>query len=268
MSFAMTPPHRIEYCVQPKGAHKAVDVLPTVDAEVLRSLVQGVVGIDANHAGRLNELARAGLPVVAMDFHDLDASFDSVYADHEDAGFQATAHLLAMGHRRIVLVGERCNPRSTDPTWQQRMSGYLRAMAWAGGETPRPLILAGPRDTSKLHRDLPDFHRRHRPTAYVLVGGSWAPELLEILKSIGVECPRDYSLTCCDASCVRVGAISSGTSISYARADYEQAGRIAVQLIASRIACRAIPPARVTIPITFIPGDSSRAIAAEEVAEG
>ena len=74
-----------------------------------------------------------------------------------------------------------------------------------------------------------------------------------------MECPRDVSLTCADGSCPKIGALS----LSYTRADYEQAGRMAVQVLASRIACRAMPPVRVTIPVTFIPGDSSRAIVAE-----
>ncbi|MBI3828629.1 MAG: substrate-binding domain-containing protein [Planctomycetes bacterium] len=260
MAFASAKPLRIEYFTPTDVETRSIDMLPAVDAEMLKGLVQGVVGIEANHAGRLNTMARAGLPVVAIDFHTQDAAFDSVYADHEDAGFQATVHLLALGHRRIVFIGERCNPRSSDPTWQQRMTGYLRGVAWSGGETPRPLVLGGPRDPTNLERDLPPFHKRHRPTAYVLASGGLAPEVLRVLQLIDVECPRDVSLACCDNSRVRDG----GLAFSYSRADYDLAGRTAIQLIASRLACRAMPPVRVTIPMTFIPGESSRALPGEE----
>jgi DNA-binding LacI/PurR family transcriptional regulator len=80
---------------------------------------------------------------------------------------------------------------------------------------------------------------------------------------MGVECPRDVSLTCCDNSRVKDGALA----LSYSRADYDLAGRMAIQIIASRLACRAMPPVRVTIPMTFIPGESSRALPSEEDAQ-
>ncbi|MCW8131699.1 MAG: substrate-binding domain-containing protein, partial [Planctomycetota bacterium] len=260
IAFGLTKPMRIEFCAHESGPTRSINSLPNADAEVLRSLVQGVIAIEANDAGRLNDLARAGLPVVAIDFHDLDAAFDSVHAGHEDAGFQAAAHLIALGHRRIAFVGERCNPQSTDPTWQQRMTGYLRAMAWAGGETPRPLVLGGPRDTTSLRRFLPEFHARHRPTAYVLASAGWAADLLAELGRLGLACPRDVSLACCDFGSERVGELA----LSHARADYERAGRLAVQLVASRLACRAMPPVRATIPFRFVPGESSRALGGAE----
>lgn len=256
MRFALAQPARIEFCVPPPGAAKSIDVLPTVEAEVLRSLVQGVVALEANHSGRLNELTRAGLPVLALDFSPHDAAFDSVYVDHEASGFQSTAHLLALGHRRVAYIGERCNPHSSDPGWQERMTGYLRAMAWAGGETPQPLILGGPRDTSKLPRFLPEFHRQHRPTAYVLAASGWATDVLRVLETMGISCPRDISLACADATRPNAGALA----LSYARADYEEAGRLAIHLMASRILCRAMPAVRIKLPITFIPGDSSRVL--------
>lgn len=259
METVMAQPRRIEFCTNYHPQSLSIHTLPPIETELLKSLVQGVIAIEANNVGALNELARAGLPVVALDFHHPEAAFDAVQADYEEAGFQAALHLIALGHRKLAFVGERANPNSNDPAWQQRMGGFFRATGWAGGETPRPLVLGGPRDPTHLERDLPGFHARHRPTAYVLASGSWAAELVRVLGLQGLECPRDYSLVCADPSSRVLGRLS----FSYVRVDYMRAGKLAVQLIASRLACRAMPPVKVTIPVSIIPGNSSRGIASE-----
>lgn len=261
MESLMVHPHRIEFCIHQLPQGQSINTLPALAPEVLKTLVQGVIAIEAYHVGILNKLAHSGLPVVAMDFHHPDAIFDAVHVDHEEAGFQATLQLVALGHRKIAFIGERPNPKSTDPTWQHRMGGFLRATSWAGGETPRPLILGGPRDASNLENDLPDFHSRHRPTAYVLCCGAFVPEVIRVLRQQGLECPRDYSLSCADAGCKVLGRLA----ISYVNADYQQAGKLAVQLIASRLACRAMPPVRITVPVSIVSGNSCRDIASEIV---
>jgi LacI family transcriptional regulator len=252
----LSQPRRIEWCVNTPGLPKSVNMLPAIEAEVLRSLAQGVVGIEANHTGRLNALTRAGLPTVAVDYNPRDAAFDVVFVDHEDAGFQVTSHLLALGHRRIAFVGERANPQSSDPSWQDRMCGYLRAMAWAGSEFPAPLVLGGPRDPTRLKVDLPGFHQRNKPTAYVLASGNWAEEVMRVLGTLNVKCPQDVSIANADGSTPKV----HGMAMTEVRGDYEEAGELAIQAIGARLMCRAMPAARYRVPVLFVPGESTRTL--------
>ena len=256
MRHSLSQPSKIEFCMSGYHEDKSIDVLPTIEPEVLKSLIQGIVAVEANNAGRLNQIVRAGLPVVAVDYIHDDAAFDSVSVNHFQAGFLATEHLIAQGHRRIAFIGEHCNPNSSDPSWQERMAGYLHAMAWSGGAVPQPLILGGYRDHKWLQRDFKSFHTSQKPTAYVLCSSGWAVPVSQLLQELKLNIPQDISITCADAEHRRVDKLD----LSYTRGDYEQAGRLAVQMIAARIACRATPPVRMNVPVIFVPGDSSRVV--------
>lgn len=86
-------------------------------------------------AGHLNELARAGLPLVVLDpLHLPDSRVNSVGATNFAGGLAATRHLLSLGHRRVAYLGGPamavCN--------QARMHGYRAAMEAEGVQVPPP----------------------------------------------------------------------------------------------------------------------------------
>jgi LacI family transcriptional regulator len=91
-------------------------------------------------AARLNELARAGLPLVVLDpLHLPDSRVNSVGATNFAGGLAATQHLLSLGHRRVGYVGGPamavCN--------QARMHGYRAAMEAAGAPVPDAYVRPG-----------------------------------------------------------------------------------------------------------------------------
>lgn len=236
---------------------------PPIKAEALKEDTQGAIALELNHSSYLDELVRAGLPLVAVDYAPANMTFDAVAVDHQGAGFLPTAHLLSLGHRRIAFVGEGPNPSSGDPTWQDRLTGYLRAMACAGGETPAQWILNIHRSITRIELLLPDFHRQHRPTAYVLSSSHGVAIALKVLAEMNLACPRDVSLVACDAELHRIGRLE----LSSVNVDYEQFGRMAVELLAARLACRAMPPVRYTLPVDFHSGDTSAPVNAREADE-
>jgi len=66
----------------------------------------------------------------------------TVSSDNEQGGFDATAHLLGQGRRRIAFIGT-AEPRY--PEFLERWRGYLRALAAAGFESDERLrVDAGP----------------------------------------------------------------------------------------------------------------------------
>lgn len=226
---------------------------PALNLEGQAADIQGVIALEANHQAFLDGLVRAGRCVVAVDFCSARMTFDAVAVDHQEAGRQATEHLLAVGHRRIAFVGEGPNPHSSDPTWQDRLTGYLRAMAGAGGETPSAWILNIRREANRIAQLLPEFHERRRPTAYVACGGQIAENILQVLNARGCRCPREVSVVACDGELHK----AAGMQLSCVRVDYEEFGRSAVLLLAARLTCRQMPPVRVTLPVEFKPGDTS-----------
>lgn len=69
-----------------------------------------------------------GIPVVAVDQRVQDDAIDTVMIDNAGAAREATAHLIATGHRRIALI---TGPENTT-TGRERRAGYRQALHEAG----------------------------------------------------------------------------------------------------------------------------------------
>ncbi|WP_255948345.1 LacI family DNA-binding transcriptional regulator [Streptomyces odontomachi] len=91
-------------------------------------------------AAHLDELARAGLPLVVLDpLHLPDSRVNSVGATNFAGGLAATRHLLSLGHRRVAYLGGPtmavCN--------QARVHGYRAAMEAEGAPVPDAYVQPG-----------------------------------------------------------------------------------------------------------------------------
>lgn len=250
---ALAAPATIEFFLNPDDGTRALDDTPAAPAAAKGDALQGVIGIETSNAKQLNEWARTFGPVVAVDFHAPDALFDAVTLDHREAGYQAAAHLLALGHRKVAFVGERFSRHSSDPTWQERLLGYVEALLAANVNPNVDWILETRRSSPKVASLLPAFHRAVQPTAYVLCTARMYPHARKALASLGLECPKDVSLACADGML----PVTEVPYVSCVRASLEGLGQAAVKMLASRLACRAMPPVRATLPVVFSPGGSS-----------
>jgi len=87
----------------------------------------------------LDELARRGIPFVRLQPGMRIEEGASASIDNKRAALDMTAHLLALGHRRIgFIVGERSFAASG-----QRLAGYVRALGDAGVELDMELVRQG-----------------------------------------------------------------------------------------------------------------------------
>lgn len=256
IQLSLQPPAQTTFFIHPDNRSVSIDDLPYTDADTIKRACQGVIAIEAYNAEQLNDLARSGVPLVAVDYTPAQRAFDAVEMDHFKAGYLATRHLLSIGHRRIAWIGEGPVSEATDPTWQARLNGYLRAMVEAGVEaTPRAIVNIQ-RSESLLAQALPPVQKAYKPTAYVLSGGHMAVPVCELLRQRGHRVPDDVSLAAADSSLYEV----KGMVLSQVRADYEQLGRNAMRVLASRLACKAMPPMQRVLEITFAPGQTSRPV--------
>ncbi len=72
----------------------------------------------------LEELRYAGVPTVVIDCAEPLADFDTVTADNESAAFEATEHLILLGHKRIACAAGDLE----SPTSHTRLCGYQKAL--------------------------------------------------------------------------------------------------------------------------------------------
>ena len=125
--------------------------------------------------------APAEIPVVAVDPHTGPAGMPTVDADNVGGAIAATEHLLALGHRRIALLGGREDLESARlrehgfrPRWRLPASRSTHELVRVGGYRPetasapaRELLATDRPPDGRLRRQrhLRDPHDRGRPRA-------------------------------------------------------------------------------------------------------
>ena len=147
----------------------------------------------------LDILAKAAVPVVVFPHHATPQwqRFNSIRGDH-CAGFErGTTHLLALGHRQIVLVfpsGIDGLPLSEgDLLCNERWQGYARAMQAAGAE-PQPPIQFDPDHNGDSGTRAETLEQIRANTAVFAFSDSTAAALLTGLHQAGVRVPDDVAL--------------------------------------------------------------------------
>lgn len=139
-------------------------------------------------------LARHGVDVVEVDRLLADVECDAVVIDNERGGREATAHLLALGHRRIALL-------VADTDWTSdvgRLQGYHAAHEEAGLDVDVGRIV-------RIGFHAPDAERRIEvliddaaPTAIFAANNLLAEHAWRVLRRRGHQLPDDISLVAFD----------------------------------------------------------------------
>ena len=86
----------------------------------------------------------------------------------------------------------------------------------------------------------------------MLGSGGFADAAVKVLRELGLECPRDYSLVSADHSRKTVEKLR----LAEAFCNFEELGRTAVRLLATRLACRPMPVVRSMQQSVFVPGET------------
>jgi len=144
-------------------------------------------------------LAQDGMPLVLCNYLVERRSVPCLLLDHVSSGHQATAHLLALGHRRVALLNLAA-PHYYPA--RMRLEGYLRAHAAAGllsdpalrVEIDRPTY-ANPEWRAAIDRLLSSADP---PSAVVAFNDEVALEVYAVCRERGLRIPDDLSVTGCD----------------------------------------------------------------------
>jgi len=203
---------------------------------------------------RIAHLQATGLPTVLVDNVLLGHNIHAVTADNFGAGYQATEHLLALGHRRIgMIVGPR-----TYRKFVHRHAGYVDALAAAGIAydatlTPPFLPCDGPLGEVQLTQLLalpPD----QQPTAIVAVNDRHAARALLTLHRLGIRVPDDLSV-------VGIGDVDEATAtippLTTVAIPRRQMGELGVRRLVELLAGTAPPPCRTVLYATLVPRESA-----------
>ena len=199
-----------------------------------------IVATRASRLGneRLQELIDAGIPVslIGRDFRHPHA--DLVTADNLKGGYEATTHLIKLGHRRIGFIGVSL----TKSVGLRRFQGYLEALNEHGLPIDEKLIV-GNRDgndqmpgysTEEMGHDgmTKLLSMKKRPTAIFARNDFTAVGALNAIQQAGLSVPRDVGVVGYDDI-----PLASHTSppLTTVRQPTREQGRVAAEFLLRRI---------------------------------
>lgn len=209
--------------------------------------VDGLIAVpsDERDASLLQAYAHAATPLVLME-REMPLHADTVVTDHRNGTEAATAHLLAIGHRRIALITGTPETRSG----RDRIGGYRAAMHGAGirpaarlVQTGGLLLADGMAATERL------LAAPRPPTAVIAAGAHLLAGVLRGLARAGRSVPGDMSvLSAGDSELAELAA----TPVGVIRWDLATFGRTVADQLLQRITNPSLPPRRTMVPTELV----------------
>ncbi len=181
----------------------------------------------------LRTLLQGGFPIVLLDRSLPDTDCDMVVSDNVAGARKLTAHLIALGHRRIAHVTELDDVS----TGRERLEGYRLALADAGLAYNDELVFRTTVDRIGGYRAAQQmFGLSPLPTAIFTVNNMTAVGAMQALRERGLAVPRDIGLVCFD-DVEHLAVLSPFLTVVDQPA--ETFGSLGAQLLLERIAGRS-----------------------------
>jgi LacI family transcriptional regulator len=133
-----------------------------------------------------------GAPLVYVDRCPLQCQgVSSVSVDNLQAAFEATQHLIGLGHQRIAIITGPLNVLNA----AERFKGYKRALRLQGIPLDRTLVRTGDHSEDSGYWHGTEMLRQpNRPTAVLGCGLLITMGVLTAIREMGVACPGEISL--------------------------------------------------------------------------
>ena len=157
-----------------------------------RKRVDGIINMPVDPAGKgLREFAGTGRPVILLDRRIQGLDCDCVLVDNQRAVREATALLLARGHRNIGIIG---GPREIY-TAPERLKGYADAHREAGIPVQESLIWHGDYTIKGGVSGMVSLIRRNpHMTAVIATNYEMTVGMMIAVNEMGIHVPEELSL--------------------------------------------------------------------------
>jgi DNA-binding LacI/PurR family transcriptional regulator len=195
------------------------------------------------HHQKLNQLAMQGVPLVVWGAQLPQQFYVSVGGDNMAGGFLATDHLLGIGSRRIVFMGDTALPEV-----ELRYRGYLQAHEKYGVEPEPEFLLKTPflADMAREHMQTLCQSRRDFDAVFA-ASDLLAMSCANVFRDLGLRIPQDVRVMGYDDV---EAAAHFYPPISTVRQPIEQAGMTMVDLLMKQIAGQVVMPQ--VLPTTLL----------------
>lgn len=193
-------------------------------------------------------------PIVLLGERAIASSADHVHIDNVSAARVATDHLIAIGRRRVAVIGTQDIPSGQSA--RQRLQGAMLALAEAGLPAHPDLLL--PTDTYTRREGYLAMLRildSGRPVDGVFCfNDTMAIGALRALRERSIRVPEDIAVVGFDD--IEEGAYAA-PSLTTIRPDKDAIARIAVQRLVARIAGQPEAGEEIEVPFELVVREST-----------
>ena len=211
--------------------------------------------------GNLDGMVIMSLPVAETDAHRLlehniptvliefpFPTLSSVEIDDAAGGKMATEYLIKKGHRRIAFLGDTDLPEYSIHPVSLRLTGYRQALQEAGLPVSEQLIRLAPYTQAQTRQaasellNLPDA-----PTALFAATDFQALGVLKAARQLGIQVPERLAVVGFDDL-----DMADYADLTTVRQHLDESGRLAIEILLSRIADPSRPAQHIHLPLTII----------------
>lgn len=220
---------------------------------MLAEHVAGVIVTPSSSTSKAyRHLVDADVPVVALDRRVEGGDIDTVVVDNVSGAYEAVAHLIAEGHRRIgAVLGTRVST-----TGEERYRGYARALEAHGIPLDSALVRSGVGRTGIGYEFTQELLALANPPTALFVGNNLLTiGALRAIQERGLRIPVDIALASFDETDWMYFVRPALTVV--AQPTYEL-GQIAAEMLLRRLDDKHAPPQEVVLRPTLLIRDSSR----------
>jgi LacI family transcriptional regulator len=220
-------------------------------ANIAQGLAEGSLMVLPRNPGQFMESLKArNFPFVLIDHHGINEKGPSVGATNWQGAFNATEHLIQLGHRRIGFITGSLDLGCA----RDRLAGFQAALRTHHISQDPTLIYEG------------DFHQPNgyaggnyllglpdRPTAIFASNDVMAISVIDAIHAHGLSCPDDVSVIGFDD--IPQSAYTH-PALTTVRQPLEKMGRVATQMLLDYLKDPDMHIGRVELPTELIVRDS------------
>lgn len=211
-----------------------------------------VMGLQANQCRELMQVTRK--PIVFVDcYFDQGEQYNNIGLDDQGGMAQMTRHLLKMGHRNILMVGDQPTLWGVDA---RRLLGHQQELKEAGIDWSPWRFFCISKDRKRRDGDyerLLAYARQRQITACMFTSDYYAVEAMDYWLDHGVQVPQDLSVTGFDDNILSRIIRPRLTTVHQ---DVTQKAQVALRTLLSIVEKRVEEPVTVTLPTRITRGKS------------
>jgi DNA-binding LacI/PurR family transcriptional regulator len=221
-----------------QGYLASLPITGNLDGLIIMSLP-----IDDESAKRL---AKYGPETVLIEYSQPD--FCSVEIDDVAGGKMAAQYLVAQQHQRCAFIGDIDPPEYAIRPVISRLAGFRQGLEQAGISLPDEYIRSTPYAQEPTRRAVRQLLRLPQPpTAIFAAADIQAMGVLKVAQEFGLKVPDDLSVIGFDDL-----EMADYVGLTTIRQPLDDSGRIAAELLLSRLADPDRPVQHVQLPLTVV----------------